>query len=327
MARLCGSEETFVLGGVADNVRADGRGRMEMRNVTVATDVMDTSNCYGSARVTLGGTEVVVCISAEIGQVTDAGLGRLELAVSSTPGASESLAKMGRRQVQAQQDFNGLLAHRLRSMLAAGGTEEERRHLEGGEMPYVPASEAVERDPAVGAGEPASTAIDYRSLFIRDDKCWVLTADVMVLRNTGNILSAASMACRAALTSTRLPKVVVHDDVPGDEGIEVSGNDADAIPISGASENVPICVTACKLGEHIITDPSSLEEACPHTAYYIGFTPSLDVSCLLTSLSSSGLAAHYSRIGDVSTILNTSAGIAKAMFATLEEQMEQAMED
>lgn len=58
------SERKFIAGGIAVNCRGDGRGRMDMRNFTVETDVVAHAN--GSARVRLDGTDILVAVNVEL---------------------------------------------------------------------------------------------------------------------------------------------------------------------------------------------------------------------------------------------------------------------
>ena len=51
-------------------------------------------------------------------------------------------------------------------------------------------------------------AFDLRSLSVVSGKaCWVVYVDAIVLNEGGNVLGALSLAARAALAVTRIPKV------------------------------------------------------------------------------------------------------------------------
>ncbi|XP_034016633.1 exosome complex component RRP42 [Thalassophryne amazonica] len=60
------AERVYILHGIADDFRVDGRRCEDYRHVDVETDVV--SNTDGSAKVTLGETTVLVGIKAEIGK-------------------------------------------------------------------------------------------------------------------------------------------------------------------------------------------------------------------------------------------------------------------
>ena len=59
-------EKKFVVDGIAQNIRADGRGRLDYRFLSVEVGLLPLAN--GSARVTLvtGETEVIVAVKAEL---------------------------------------------------------------------------------------------------------------------------------------------------------------------------------------------------------------------------------------------------------------------
>ncbi|TTP27309.1 Exosome complex exonuclease RRP42 [Bagarius yarrelli] len=60
------AERVYVLHGVRDDLRVDGRGCEDYRHMEIETDVV--SNTDGSAKVRLGQTDVLVGIKAEIGR-------------------------------------------------------------------------------------------------------------------------------------------------------------------------------------------------------------------------------------------------------------------
>jgi len=60
------SERRFIKDGVDDNMRLDGRERMDFRSFTVETDVVTQAN--GSARVRLHDTDVLVGVKLELGE-------------------------------------------------------------------------------------------------------------------------------------------------------------------------------------------------------------------------------------------------------------------
>ncbi|CAF93061.1 unnamed protein product [Tetraodon nigroviridis] len=60
------AEKVYVLHGIRDDLRVDGRGCEDYRHMEIETDVV--SNTDGSAKVTLGHTVVLVGIKTEIGK-------------------------------------------------------------------------------------------------------------------------------------------------------------------------------------------------------------------------------------------------------------------
>jgi exosome complex component RRP42 len=54
----------------------------------------------------------------------------------------------------------------------------------------------------------AGTGLDPTTLCVVPGKaCWVVYVDALVLNEGGNVLGALSLAVRAALAATRIPKV------------------------------------------------------------------------------------------------------------------------
>ena len=73
------AERSFVELGVAQNVRNDGRERLDYRPLSIDSGVLPQT--YGSSRVTIGkgivggngGTDVIAAIKAEVGMVPPLG--------------------------------------------------------------------------------------------------------------------------------------------------------------------------------------------------------------------------------------------------------------
>ncbi|CAG9858161.1 unnamed protein product [Phyllotreta striolata] len=61
---LCDAEKTFVLHGVQDNFRIDGRELDDYRPMELETDVV--SHAFGSARLRLANTDVLVAVKIEL---------------------------------------------------------------------------------------------------------------------------------------------------------------------------------------------------------------------------------------------------------------------
>lgn len=60
----CESEKTFILHGVQENFRVDGRGREDYRPMELETDIV--AHAYGSARLRLANTDVLVTVKMEV---------------------------------------------------------------------------------------------------------------------------------------------------------------------------------------------------------------------------------------------------------------------
>ncbi|KAI0506978.1 hypothetical protein KFK09_013096 [Dendrobium nobile] len=66
MVGLSAGERQFIYGGIAQDLRSDGRQRLQFRPISVQTGVIPQAN--GSARATLGATDVIASIKAELGK-------------------------------------------------------------------------------------------------------------------------------------------------------------------------------------------------------------------------------------------------------------------
>lgn len=70
MVLLSKSEKDFISRGILEDLRADGRGRLDYRPVNLSVDVIPQS--IGSARLKLGGGgDLIVAIRAEISRPAD----------------------------------------------------------------------------------------------------------------------------------------------------------------------------------------------------------------------------------------------------------------
>ncbi|KMZ64527.1 Exosome complex component RRP42 [Zostera marina] len=59
-------EKNFIQGGIEQNLRADGRQRLDFRPMPIETGVIPQAT--GSARIRLGSTDVIVSVKAELGR-------------------------------------------------------------------------------------------------------------------------------------------------------------------------------------------------------------------------------------------------------------------
>ena len=68
MVLISVSEKSYITLGIESNFRNDGRGRLDFRPATLETGLITQAS--GSARIRIAGTDVLVGIKAEIGQIT-----------------------------------------------------------------------------------------------------------------------------------------------------------------------------------------------------------------------------------------------------------------
>jgi exosome complex component RRP42 len=99
-------------------------------------------------------------------------------------------------------------------------------------------------------------SLDMRSLCVIPGKLvWALHIDALVMDSSGNLFDTLSIAVRAALYDTRIPKVIVEDD-----DVEVSDDVQDCTRLDVT--NVPIAITLTKIGSRFIVDSTLEEEQC-----------------------------------------------------------------
>ncbi|CAJ0637258.1 2387_t:CDS:2 [Entrophospora sp. SA101] len=186
------SENDFILKGVDDNIRADGRGRLDYRHVDLETGVIPQAS--GSARCRLGvGTDVLVGVKIEIGAIEIDGnyeqvveikskRGRVVCSVECSPIASQQFAGRG------AEDINNELTQTIERIFNGpqGGLNLEKLCI------------------------------------IPGQQCWVVYIDAMVLDYAGNLSDTIFITTRAALYNARVPKTTIQDHGDGEIEVDIS---------------------------------------------------------------------------------------------------------
>jgi len=94
MLQLSPGEIQFLSDGISQNIRNDGRNRLDYRPIILETGVISQAN--GSARILLDGTDVLIGIKAELGEPRDVmNQGRVEVFVECCPSASPEFEGRG----------------------------------------------------------------------------------------------------------------------------------------------------------------------------------------------------------------------------------------
>lgn len=224
LLKLSEPELQFIEEGIAQNVRIDGRGRLDYRPFVLETGLFSQTN--GSARLKLDTTDIVVGVKVEVGEpdpVTPK-WGRLQFNVECAPSVSP--------------EFEG----------------------RGGDELNLDLTRIIERIFV------SKDAIDLSKLCIYPgQKCWVLFVDVMVMEYGGNLIDAIAMCIRAALRSTRIPKVTVEEGKKvGMYELHVSDDPEDCFTL--AVDNVPITVTLTQIGQSYVVDTTAEEECLQNSS-------------------------------------------------------------
>ncbi len=156
---------------IVNGKREDGRLLDEYRDISIETDVI--SKAEGSARVKIGGTQVLVGVKPQIG--------------SPFPDTPDL----------------GVLMTNCEMLPMADPTFE----------PGPPGEDSIELARVVDRGIRESELVDLDKLCIEEGKhVWMLFVDLHVIDNCGNLFDASELAVMAALKSTKLPTATIVDD-------------------------------------------------------------------------------------------------------------------
>ena len=113
--------------------------------------------------------------------------------------------------------------------------------------PGPPREQSIELSRVVDRGIRESRMIDFEALCIEEgEKVWTVFIDLYILDNKGNLFDCCTLAAAAALSNAKIPNVQ-HG---------VADEDVD-LPVTCW----PISCTFGKLGDKVILDPTSDEEA------------------------------------------------------------------
>lgn len=113
---------------------------------------------------------------------------------------------------------------------------------------------------------------------LKAQKCWKIYVDILLLECGGNLYDAVSLAVKAALYDTKIPKIK-SVDVDGKEiDVEIFDNIKEYQKLD--VENTPVMVTLCKIGEYCVVDPSNQEELCSVCSMLISVSGNMVTSCL-----------------------------------------------
>ncbi|KAG6413930.1 hypothetical protein SASPL_126645 [Salvia splendens] len=251
MVGLSLGEQTFIKGGIEQDLRTDGRKRLTYRPIFLETGIIPQAS--GSARVKLGATDVIASVKVELGKPNPSypDKGKVSIYVDCSPTAEPS--------------FQG----------------------RGGEELSTELSSALERC-LLGGKSGAGAGIDLSSLCIVRGKkvCWDLYIDGLVVSSDGNMLDALGAAIKAALSNTVIPKVQVSANAPSDETPEVDVSDEEFLQFD--TSGVPVIVTLTKVGGHYIVDATTEEESQMSSAVSVSINR-LGRICGLTKRGGAGL--------------------------------------
>jgi exosome complex component RRP42 len=113
-----------------------------------------------------------------------------------------------------------------------------------------PSMDSIEVARVTDRGIREGHAIDTKSLmYISGEKVWVVSIDICIINDDGNLFDASNLAALAAIQDTRYP--VVKDKV-----IDYKHHTEDKLKL----EHLPIGITVGKIGKHFLIDPIPAEQ-------------------------------------------------------------------
>ncbi|CAG8617556.1 15399_t:CDS:2, partial [Racocetra fulgida] len=219
-------EADYILKGIDDNLRADGRGRLDYREVILETGLITQAN--GSARCRLGeGTDVLVGVRVDIGNVE-------------VDGTEEEVANIKAKRGRVVCNVDSPIASQ---QFAGRGADDINNEL-------TQMMSRVLNGPQAG--------LNLEKLCIIPGKaCWIVYIDALVLDYAGNIVDTMFMTTRAALFNTQVPKAIINDLGDGEVEFDLS-DDVEEWERIEVIINYSLSYT--KIGSRHIVDATPLEE-------------------------------------------------------------------
>lgn len=191
--------------------RLDGRGLLDYRPISIDVGVIEKAE--GSARVSIGNTQVIAGVKVQVGEP-----------FPDTPD-------------------QGLLVVTAEVLPLASPYAE----------PGPPDEDAIELARVVDRGVRAAEMIDLPKLcLVEGKKVQAVFADVSILNVDGNLFDTTSYAVVASLASARVPKY----EVTRNEEVRTA-DERVPLPLKA----LPISVTMARIGDTMLMDPTSEEEA------------------------------------------------------------------
>jgi exosome complex component RRP42 len=115
-----------------------------------------------------------------------------------------------------------------------------------------PDESSIELARVVDRGVRESEMIDLATLVIKEGKfVYIVFVDVNVLNVDGNLFDATSYAVVSALLTAHMPKFIMEGDT-----VKVT-DEIVPVPV----KRIPISITSVKIGNALVVDPTSEEEA------------------------------------------------------------------
>ena len=168
---------------------------------------------------------------------------------------------------------------------------------------------AIELGRLVDRAIRESKFIDFEKLCIKEgEKVWSVFIDIYSINDEGNLIDAATIGAIAALKMTKMPK---YDEKEGK--VLYDEDTGKKIPLT---KDIPICITAHKIGPTIIVDPTLEEEDVSEAKITIGATPEGIISSM-----QKGSPSELS-VEEVHEMLDMTEKIRKKVFSSIKEYLD-----
>jgi len=219
---LSAAERAYIQQGIEQNVRYDGRARLDYRPFSVQLDAVPTAN--GSARIKLDNTDVTVAVKVEIQEpgYSTPSQGSIVCSVDCSPSVSLEYEGLG------SQNVNTQLSCDLERILCDSHTIDLKQ------LCIIPGKQVW---------------VLYVDALVLDSGGNVLDA----------LFLAAKAALKH--TKIPAVDVVEGDKV-GELQIAVSDDPFESKSLTLDNDKIPICVSLVKIGSCVVVDPCIDEESC-----------------------------------------------------------------
>lgn len=222
LQHISDAERRFLLDGVAQGFRNDGRGCFDCRRITYETGTIPAAT--SSCRLRAGETDLIVGVKCDVAKPSSQrpNAGMFHISVDCATSVSISLTEGWNAEEWGRQ-----LSVLLESLCASDGVIDREA------LCIVPGTFA-----------------------------WEVHADVLVLATGGNLLDSVSLALCAALSETVLPKIEVQDELEEGEHVQLRVDDRPELGVCFPLRKMPLCVTVAQIQDRFILDVTLEEEIC-----------------------------------------------------------------
>lgn len=150
-----------------------------------------------------------------------------------------------------------------------------------------PEIEAIEVSRVIDRGLRESGFIDTKALCIEPgEQVWDVSVDVVPMNHDGNLLDVGGLASLLALRDATFPSVE-------DGAVQYEDMTEEPLPLT---DEHPVPVTVCKIGDHIIVDPTETEQRCRDSRITV---TSLSADTICSMQKGGDMSLTFSEVNDM----------------------------